>query len=80
LKNHIKLAVLTIGLWWYFPSGGPGDIFVIYLISKLGFQRYCLLGAVWLILAYFLVDGKGISGKINTLKNEIKWIIGKVKR
>lgn len=75
MKNTLILTGLVIALFIWFPTFGPADIISFGLMAKLGMQTYIFYSIIILIVAYFLIDGKGISDKINTIKQELRRLI-----
>ena len=76
VKNTFKTILLVIIVVLWLPSG-PSDIFIIpYIIERIGLQGYIIVSIALVIWLYNSVEGKTIRDKINTIKRELKKVIG----
>jgi len=76
VKNTFKTILLVIIVVLWLPSG-PSDIFIIpYIIERIGLQGYIIVSIALVIWLYNSVEGKTIGDKINTIKRELKKVIG----
>lgn len=74
-KNLFIVGCIAVFAFIWFPTLDPSDIFFFEIISKIGIAAYLAWSVLFVVVAYFMIDGKGISGKINTLKKEIHQVI-----
>ena len=74
MKKHWWIILLIIATILWFPTGEPTDIIAFGIIANLGINKYLFFSAIILIILWNIIEGKGIRGKFNTVKHEIKSI------
>lgn len=72
-KKIISFTLLVILIWWLWtPGGDPSDVLTFAIIASIGMRAYILWTIIITVIAYNLIDGNGIKGKWQTVKNELK--------
>ena len=73
VKNTLKTMALIIVAWLWFPFGDPVDLIITTaIIERIGMTAYTIISVIFLFILYENIEGRGVPGKISTVKKEMR--------